>query len=310
MEQYDKPTYTGLQTINKLIESATRRGGVHRPTKEKMEFNAEGYATLMKRGYGFRSLIIDRDANGLLQAYASRRGSYQLLCGYSDVVYAQRIIEDLYSNPYYHSTGLYTDRLYTMYHNFKPESFETFEELKAGAKSIHDRALILHDQIQRGTTIFGCANRFKLVSHKALPALNIHACNFNNSCYRITGKIKNTHDGRWQEGEYIYPFELMNLSKADFTYRVNELTGVEMSVTGNPYLIESKMLDCLNSSLLSAPPETPKYIKVMLWMLRDRLIIKDDKQLEDIKQQLVTEDLLTMRAKFNTIFVELMEKAL
>lgn len=141
MKQYNAPTYTGYKTICELIGLSKRYGNIWVPTGEEMNFNSEGYAFVPPTPREQRLLIIDKSPNGTLEAYAWNYGHYRKLLNFTDSGHAQDIINDIYTNPYYHAASYYTDKIDCLVKGLDLTQFSSVEDMRTHLVYLHERGM-------------------------------------------------------------------------------------------------------------------------------------------------------------------------
>lgn len=306
MKKYSAPKYTGFATINELIALSRRKGNDWKRTGAAMSFNMDGYAFIPKTARSQRLLVIDKSEQGNLEAYVWHYGSYRKLIDYTDSDRAKAIINDLYTNPYYHSTGYYTGKIDRLVKALDLTSFSNTEELKKHFEYLHERGSFYLEQIQRGINTFGCAHRFITISHTPYKLLNYLLVNFEGKGYKYTHKTPITYEGSDWDGSEQLHYKLVDFDYSKVYLDDGIFIGFEM-VNGHHQLIETIMFDGLWDDIITAPGNTSEYIRVINQTVNYRGLFPNKEYLDNYVNQLnaVIDEPNLLREKFYELFKQL-----
>lgn len=313
MQKYLKPDYNGLERINELLNLSSGRGELHlRPmllsNKTKVDFNKAGYVDEIKSGY--KLLIIDEDPDGVLSAYTANHGGYRKLIKFTDPNAAAIIINDLHSNPYYHSSRYYQRRIQRQLENIDLFSFTRLTDLKSALLNIYHEARAVEERIQLGTRTFGCQHRFMVINHICVYSLNLYLSNFANIKIKLNKPTPIIYEGI-DSGDVLRTYTESVMTKDDIVITDIDIFGPQIDLLGSCPMIEAKVLDITNTVLVELPANLDAMYRTAIWIMNERGIFKTPQQKLEFRVAISDADLdpRTKQHVFNTRYKALMKEA-
>lgn len=307
-QPYGKPVHRGKEVIKELVATSKGFGNDYQPTDKAIYFNLEGYGVLCKQCKTPALLILDYDEKGKLAAFNSHRKQWRKLIKYDDSVEAERIINMLYTDPYYHSHFKYLEMVKDLRDMFSQKyvlSQTPTSIMKLKFKEIHDQAEFCLNQMEMASREFGQAGPYLVVKHRPYKAMNFYLVNFENKAWTIKKKTKYQYSTD-DEPQYIYEYELTNLPEDAFYLR-ETIFGLQMGTSTQVFdSIENKILPLLDR-LIPKPDNILPAIQALTRLVFHRKLFSEPQQKIEFLNKvnaLSNKDLEVIKKEFIALYIQ------
>ena len=302
--------YTGMTTINQLISLAKSKGTPWARTGASMSFNQEGYAFLPTKATTPRVLVIDRDPRDNLAAYIFHKGSYRQLQTFTDPERAAELIADLYTNPYYHGTPYYKQKIANLIKDLDVTKFKDRKKLLAHFQFLYHQGEYYLKQIKRGAETYGRAHRYLAITHLPYELMNYLLVNFSEKQYTLDHKVALAYEGEEWDGSYQFHMKLTTFNYKDIHASPEIFEGFKVEAgDASKYLVESIAAKKLWFAAIDAPEDTIACIRTINQSAVDHNLFPSPEYKADYVAQLETlnGDNNALRAKFSELYIKLLE---